>query len=88
MAVATYWPNPQPYFGEDITTCQGKIVVLDAGPGYLSYKWNTDEITQTIEVSDPGYYEVEVTDNNGCKGKDGININFVAAPQTLLIKHN
>ncbi|GAB6279442.1 MAG: hypothetical protein STSR0006_14530 [Lentimicrobium sp.] len=88
MAVATYWPNPQPYLGEDITTCQGRIVVLDAGPGYLSYKWNTDEITQTIEVSDPGYYEVEVTDNNGCKGKDGININFVAAPQTLLIKHN
>lgn len=44
-------------------------VVLDAGSGFVSYFWpHSGETTQTVTVSTPGNYVVEVTDANGCTG--------------------
>lgn len=45
-------------------------VTLDAGSGYLAYLWNTNDTTQTIQVSVAGTYTCTVTDLNGCKGED------------------
>lgn len=87
QANVTLWPHPQPWLGEDIYACEGRPVILDAGPGYVKYNWNTDETTQTIQVNSPGYYEVEVTDVHNCNGSDGINVQFVPQPQPVLIKH-
>ena len=40
-------------------------VVLDAGPGFSSYQWNTGASTQTITVTQAGTYDVTVS-KNGC----------------------
>lgn len=88
QAFAAFHPLPQPNLGNDITTCEGRPVILDAGSGFAVYLWNTDEITQTIQVFSSGLYQVTVIDNHGCKGSDEIQVNFVPAPQPLLIKHN
>ncbi|MGE0636401.1 MAG: T9SS type A sorting domain-containing protein [Bacteroidia bacterium] len=51
------------------TFCQGGSLILDAGPGYASYAWS-DGITfsQTMTVTQAGFFSVFVTDNSGCTG--------------------
>lgn len=58
-------PNPTPNIS---STSSYAPVTLDAGAGYIAYKWNTNATTQTISVSIPGTYTCTVTDQNGCKG--------------------
>ncbi|MGJ5641355.1 T9SS type B sorting domain-containing protein [Formosa sp. S-31] len=44
-----------------VVLCAGASVVLDAGSGYNSYLWSTGAHTQAIEVTEPGYYTIAVT---------------------------
>ncbi|MEI7662180.1 MAG: IgGFc-binding protein, partial [Bacteroidota bacterium] len=55
--------------GPDQVMCAGSTKVLDAGPGWTSYLWNTGEITQSIPVNFPGTYSVTATDP-GCSLTD------------------
>lgn len=50
--------------------CRGGDVLLNAGSGFSSYKWNTpnNETTQTIRVTAAGTYTVTVTNSDGCEG--------------------
>ncbi len=48
-----------------LSFCDANVITLDAGPGYTSYEWNTGESGQTIFVSAPGTYTVEVTSSCG-----------------------
>ncbi len=59
--------------GNDTTICLGKDLSINA-PIAEVYKWNTLATTQSIKISDAGMYSVEITDTNGCKNKDTINI--------------
>lgn len=54
----------------DPTLCIGDARVLDAGPGYSGYSWNTGSNSQSIVVNNIGQYAVSVIDNNGCKNAD------------------
>ena len=45
--------------------CDGGSVVLTANAG-VSYLWSSGQTTQSITVSDPGSYTVDVTDAGGC----------------------
>ncbi len=44
----------------------GESVLLDGGPGFASWQWNTGETMQEIVVSDCGEYSVVVVDGNNC----------------------
>ena len=58
--------------GADTTLCDDDVpYVLDAGMG-SEYFWNTGETSQTIEVTETGFYEVDVVDENGCEDGDGV----------------
>lgn len=46
--------------GGNVNLCVGESMVLDAGPGYLTYLWSTGSTTQTITVTEPGSYSVQV----------------------------
>ncbi|MEE3485485.1 MAG: glycosyl hydrolase family 8, partial [Bacteroidales bacterium] len=52
----------------DVEMCPKKSVTLsmDAGDVGNSYKWSTGETTQSITVSEPKVYSVEVTTPDGC----------------------
>lgn len=65
--------------------CFGDIKMLDAGPGYSNYLWNTAATTSTIQVSGIGKYWVAVTDINNCMGSDTTEIrNINARPADFL----
>lgn len=52
-------------------------LVLDAGAGFTSYKWQDNSTNQTYTVVTSGFYHVTVTDANGCEGYDEVNITFL-----------
>jgi gliding motility-associated-like protein len=70
--------NPKPFvqLPDKLDFCEGKSVVLDAGPGFKSYEWNTGATTQTITVSTPGTYTVKVTNIFGCESTSSTQVSY------------
>lgn len=59
----------------------GSTVQLDAGVGFLSYKWHpTNDTTQWIIVKSAGDYLVVVKDSRGCMSGDGTNVKSDCGP--------
>ena len=68
--------NPAPHveLGNDTIICAYNSIILDAGAGFNTYIWNTGQSTQTITVSNPGIYSVEVFNSYGCTKTDSIHV--------------
>ena len=65
---------PKPDLGIDSTICIGDAAIdFDAG-AWDAYDWNTGESVQVISKDTPGEYIVEITNSNGCKGKDTVEL--------------
>lgn len=60
--------------GPDVAFCEGDSAIVDAGPGFVSYMWNTGATSQTITVDMTGVYLVTIADSNGCVESDEIII--------------
>ncbi len=71
-----YHANPNaPDLGPDQAFCWGQSSVLDPGStNVTSYQWSTGATTPTITVDTTGTYWVYVVDNNGCSGRDTVEI--------------
>lgn len=56
----------------DTTICSENpfTVVLDAGPGYVSYKWSEGVQTRTYTATKTGLFWVETINQNGCITRD------------------
>lgn len=65
---------PTVNLGQNLILCNGQSLTLDAGNPGSTFFWSTAAITQSIQVSIPGVYIVEVTDQFGCKGYDSIRV--------------
>lgn len=62
----------------DQTVCPNEKAILDAGPGFTSYKWNTGATTQTITVGAGNYYvDLEF---NGCIYRQSVNVTTSTSP--------
>ncbi|PWT99543.1 MAG: hypothetical protein C5B52_10480 [Bacteroidetes bacterium] len=64
--------------GNDTAICLGTSITLDAGNTGSTFLWSTGATTQTISVSLPGKYYVDVT-NGTCSGSDTINVTIKPA---------
>lgn len=55
--------------------CLGTSTVLDAGNAGSTYLWSPNgETTQTLSVTDSGYYQVLITNSFGCIGVAGAQV--------------
>jgi gliding motility-associated-like protein len=45
--------------------CEGSSITIDAGFGYDNYLWSTNEINNSITVTQAGNYSVTVSENHG-----------------------
>ena len=73
--------DPQVNLGEDSFICEGQHIVLDAGPGFVSYLWMPDNSTnQTLVVIDEETYSVTAVDGFGCEATDEILISLYPFP--------
>ena len=68
--------NPNaPMLGADQVFCWGSGTVLDPlSTNVATYQWSTGESTPTITVNASGSYWVYLIDNNGCSGRDTVQI--------------
>jgi photosystem II stability/assembly factor-like uncharacterized protein len=66
--------SPSVKLGNDTSICSGSSITLNAGAGNYNYIWNTGDISPNIIVYTEGGYAVNVTDVNGCAGKDSVYI--------------
>ncbi|MFC2100720.1 T9SS type A sorting domain-containing protein [Bacteroidota bacterium] len=82
----TVHPLPVVNLGNDTTIGVTQTITLDAGAGFISYLWSNSATIQTIIIDSTGIgagtgtFSVTVTDANGCKGTDDIQITFVSNP--------
>jgi len=60
--------------GATQTICQGDSVVLDPGPGFLTYQWLNGETTQTVTATAGGTYQVTVSSAPGCEASAFVSI--------------
>ncbi|MFA6572064.1 MAG: LamG-like jellyroll fold domain-containing protein, partial [Bacteroidota bacterium] len=87
--------KPHPKIKGDTLICEGEIKNLDAGRGYLTYKWSTGDTLQTIQIDKPGIYTVRVESACHCFGESSITVKknplasgFIldAGPDSTLLK--
>lgn len=82
--VVTEQAYPEPDLGEDIHTCAGTEVVLDATtPNADNYIWQDGSTSTTLEPSAAGIYWVDVTEN-GCTARDSVEVIFDVQPTVEL----
>ena len=85
-------PLPEIIASGVLDGCNPSPITLSAG-NYTAYNWSTGATTATISISEPGYYYVEVTDENGCIGISnqinvGISNAIPDAPQIAVVGLN
>ncbi len=69
---------PTVSLGPDRLLCNGQTAVLSAGNTGSTYLWSTGAQTQSITVTTPGTFVVNVTSPNGCVGRDTILVSASA----------
>lgn len=60
--------------GPDKSLCPGNAITLNARKGYVSYQWQDGSTDSTFTVTQPGLYNVSVTDACGGIFKDSVFI--------------
>jgi gliding motility-associated-like protein len=71
--------------GADTAVCAGSFLKIDAGNSFSSYQWSNGSTTSFIEVDERNLYWVETTDDNGCKTRDSIKMEWKACETALWI---
>lgn len=66
--------------GADTAICNGTTLTLDAGNAGSTYVWSNASAGQTLGVTSAGSYGVLVTDPNGCRGNDTVNVSINPLP--------
>lgn len=74
--VTAVHPLPAVRLDRDEGLCTGLSKTLNAG-NFAGYRWSTGATTPDITVSGIGQYAVEVTDANGCTGRDTTAITII-----------
>jgi gliding motility-associated-like protein len=70
--IDTIYSLPQKFLSSDTAICSYGSMDLKPGSPFGRYLWSTGGVTNTITISKPGIYWLEVQDSNGCQGKDSI----------------
>lgn len=81
--IVDYLPEVVVDLGNDTITCNSDSITFDAGAGFVQYRWNTGDVTQTIRTNVEGIYAVTVVDASGCTGVDSVLLDDIS-PEVFL----
>jgi gliding motility-associated-like protein len=80
--------SPQIDLGGDQSFCFGDSLLLDPGPGFSSYAWNTGSNSGKIVVKEKGEYSVIASTADGCRSLDTVRVNEVFANPVVILDKN
>lgn len=72
--------SPTPDIEGDLVLCPGETSTVRLSANYTIYAWSTGRSTASVQINRPGPLTVRVTDQNGCTGKDSVNVMLVTNP--------
>jgi gliding motility-associated-like protein len=78
-------PLPEGFLPATVVKCFYNDITIQPTYAYDNYLWSTGETSYAITVMKPGIYNLQVTDNNGCAGRDSINVVDSACKQYFYI---
>ncbi len=62
---------------ETVALCAGSMLATSlSNPAEYDFLWSSDEITPQIEITDPGDYWLQVTNQNGCIAEDTVTVSI------------
>lgn len=64
--IDAFTPYEHDIFGPDEICAENGEATLEVDPFFNSYEWSTGDDTPTIIVTEAGYYDVTIEDENGC----------------------
>jgi len=76
MTISQTLPAPSGFMPADTTICNYGTLVLNAAPGYQDYHWSNNSRTRSTQISGPGTYTLEVTDQDQCKGTETVHVSL------------
>jgi gliding motility-associated-like protein len=76
IVVINYINPAKAALGQDTTICPGEKLILSPG-NFATYLWQDNSIAPTFEVTQTGNYSVAVTDADGCKSNDAIEVEVI-----------
>jgi gliding motility-associated-like protein len=70
--ISTFGSIPSHFLPRDTTICQFAKLTIQPAQAYQNYLWSDQSTGSTITVSQPGLYQLQVTDSNQCVGSDSL----------------
>jgi len=64
---------------QDTLRICGDSVILNAGNGFKSYRWNTTSLQKSIVAKQSGQYNIDVVDSLGCLATDSSYVSIIKA---------
>jgi gliding motility-associated-like protein len=77
------WKSPKIKLGKNIFFCAGDTLELNAGEGFVDYRWQDGSREQVLPVFETGTYSVSATDSVGCEVKDTVYFEIEACVTEL-----
>ena len=62
---------PTNFLDKGLSVCAGETILLKTVIPFTNYLWSNRSVNSSINVL-PGYYSLQVTDENGCEGNDSV----------------
>ncbi len=77
--------GPKNFLGKDTSLCIPFPITLIPLSSFPKYQWSNNAVFPTISVTTPGQYWLQVTDSNGCIGKDTIIVSAKVCPRGFYV---
>jgi gliding motility-associated-like protein len=74
LRIGAILPSPSDFLQASVSFCKYQDVTLSPTRRFNAYLWSTGARQQTLTVDRGGRYTLEVTDLNGCRGRDTIQV--------------
>ena len=74
--------HPLPIFdiqGQDFF-CQNASTTLAGPEGMSNYQWADGATTEQVTIDEPGLFQLEVTDENGCSSTESMSVQEISLP--------
>ncbi|MEY5041637.1 MAG: hypothetical protein RLZZ414_1185, partial [Bacteroidota bacterium] len=77
---ATVNPVPVIDLGKDTAICKGENITFKVVGNYSKYLWSDNLTSSSLTTTQAGKYKLTVTDANGCKTSDSVNLSIYNLP--------